>query len=293
MTATTQAVDTVVGDRRRTATRLMILGSIPVTLLAALIAFAIFGGLISVVVGLIAAVVLGGGVGVAYGSVMRAAAVPGLLRLSGARPVSDTEFPRYTNLIEGLCISSGIEEPELFVLDDEHCNVMVIGRPGQAAVVATTGLLAGLNRVELEGVLAEALMRIRTLDAHLATQAAVFICGPLLRNGPVIPGRPMWMVTPFAGLRARRLAAISGDERHLVADLAAFSITRYPPGLRDAMLKMDESGTVVTECAWGTAHLWMCDPLASAGEGTPEARLNTLFRLHPPLQHRIDLLGEL
>jgi hypothetical protein len=86
---------------------------------------------------------------------------------------------------------------------------------------------------------------------------------------------------------------VSGDDRHLLADLAAVDLTRYPPGLRDALVRMDESGTVVTECAWGSAHLWMCDPLAQVGEGTPEDRLNVLFRLHPPIQHRIDLLGEL
>ena len=142
---------------------------------------------------------------------MRAAAVPGLLRLSGARPVTDTEFPRYTNLIEGLCISSGIEEPELFVLEDDHCNVMAIGRPGQAAVVATTGLLAMLNRVELEGVLAEALMRLRTYDAHLATQAAVFVCGPLLqeRTGVSRAVRCGWSRRSRV-VRARRLAAVLG-----------------------------------------------------------------------------------
>jgi len=86
------------------------------------LAFAVFAILWSVVAGVIAAVVIGVGVGVAYGTVMRAAAVPGLLRLSGARPVTDTEFPRYTNLIEGLCISSGIAEPELFVLEGSFAD---------------------------------------------------------------------------------------------------------------------------------------------------------------------------
>ena len=132
--------------------------------------------------------------------------MPGILRVIKAEPASSDRFARYVNLIEGLCISSGIDEPELFWVDDDRINLMVVGRPGEAAMVVTSGLLEDLNRVELEGVLAEGLVRIRSYDAHLASQAATFVCGPLLQNGPVYPGRPMWMVKPFAGWRAARLA---------------------------------------------------------------------------------------
>jgi heat shock protein HtpX len=278
---------------RRSATRLAVGASLIPGIVVAVLVAVVVSLLGDVVVGVIVGVVAGAVVSGLYFSVMRAAAVPGLLRVIAAEPVTGERFARYVNLIEGLCIQSGISEPELFSVDDDRINLMVVGRPGQAAMVVTTGLLDELNRVELEGMLAEGLVRIRSYDAHLASQAATFLCGPLLRNGPVYPGRPMWMVTPFASWRAARLDKVLGPQRDMLADLDAVALTRYPPGLCDALRKVRERGSAVPECSWGAAHLWMVDPLSGVGEGTTEAHLNELFRSHPPLQHRIDLLEEL
>jgi heat shock protein HtpX len=278
---------------RRTATRVALTTSALGALALALVVGVVVWLIDDLVVGVVVGVIVGAAVGGIYFSMMRAAAVPGLLRAIQATPAPADRFPRYVNLIEGLCISSGIAEPELFWIDDERINLMVVGRPGEAAMVVTSGLLEELNRVELEGVLAEGLVRIRSYDAHLSAQAATFICGPLIRNGPVYPGRPMWMVKPFAAWRAARLRSALDDQRDMLADLDAVSLTRYPPGLCDAFKKAESRGTAVPECSWGAAHLWLLDPLSEVGSGTDEARLNELFRNHPPLRHRIDLLDEL
>jgi heat shock protein HtpX len=293
---TTATVPSQVDDaasHRRTATRIAVTASlVPAVSVAVVLAVVVW--LVSdVVVGIVAGLVVGAAIGAIYFSVMRAAAVPGLLRVIKAERAGADRFARYVNLIEGLCISSGIAEPELFFVEDDRINLMVVGRPGEAAMVVTSGLLEDLNRVELEGVLSEGLVRIRSYDAHLASQAATFLCGTLLRNGPVYPGRPMWMVKPLAGWRATRLRAALGEQRDMLADLDAVSLTRYPPGLCDAFKKADARGTAVPECSWGAAHLWILDPLSEVGPGTDEARLNELFRNHPPLRHRIDLLDEL
>jgi heat shock protein HtpX len=293
---TTATLATTVGDaaaHRRTATRIAVTSSlVPAIVVAVIVALVVW--LVSdVVIGIVAGLVVGAAIGAIYFSVMRAAAVPGLLRVMNAEPAGANRFARYVNLIEGLCISSGIAEPELFWVDDDRINLMVVGRPGEAAMVATSGLLEELNRVELEGLLAEGLVRIRSYDAHLGAQAATFVCGPLIRNGPVYPGRPMWMVKPLAGWRAGRLRAALGEQRDMLADLDAVSLTRYPPGLSDAFKKAEARGTAVPDCSWGAAHLWLLDPLSEVGQGTEEARLNELFRNHPPLRHRIDLLDEL
>ncbi len=241
--------------------------------------------LVHIVVGLIAGLVVGGAVGWWRWTAIDAAAVPTLLELIGARPATESEFPRYLNLIEGLSMSSGIPAPGLYVLDDPAANAAAFGAGSSAALVATTGLLHGVTRVELEGVLAEELARIRVGDAELAGYGALLVCGPLLHQ----PGQSPPPPTKVS--RLDRLATLLDAQRHFLADMSAGSLTRYPPGLRGAFVRMSGIGTTVSGVTWGAAHLWMCDPLpvAEGGGGAGgSARTD-----HPPIQHRIDLLAEL
>ncbi|MGD9798090.1 MAG: M48 family metalloprotease, partial [Acidimicrobiia bacterium] len=77
-----------------------------------------------------------------------------VLRVLGARPVGATEEPGLHNLTEALCAVAGLPKPGLHVVDDEALNALAVGRdPRRAALVVTTGLLASLERIELEGVL--------------------------------------------------------------------------------------------------------------------------------------------
>lgn len=218
----------------------------------------------------------------------------GVARLLPSRPAPEGEFPRYHNLVEGLAASTGAEAPELRVLDEPRPNLAVYGPPDAGVIVATTGLLNELDRVELEGVLAEALVRLRSHDADLGAHAAAFVCGPLVRNGPRRAGRPMAVVTPFAAFRARRLRRLLGAQREFLADLAAVDVTRYPPGLGAALEKMEASGTGVECATWGTAHLWLADPLMAPADGDATAvRLNEMFRLPIPIEQRASLMAEL
>lgn len=207
-------------------------------------------------------------------------AVPVLLDVLGARPATEAEFPRYLNLVDGLTITSGIKTPALYVLDDPGANAAALGAGGGAALVLTTGLLEGVGRVELEGVLAEQLSRIRILEADLASRAAVLVCGSVLRTDPAA-------ATPAQRSKVARLEGLLGDQRHFLADMSASSMTRYPPGLRDGLIRMSEGGTALRNVTLGTAHLWMCDPLPRPSSDEPATTD------HPPIQHRIDLLAEL
>jgi heat shock protein HtpX len=259
----------------------------------------ILGLLVSWPLGIIAAVVGGGVAAVLWAEPRRKSAVEVLLAVCDARPATEAEFPRYANLIESLTIAAGVEEPEMYVVDDAHANLMVLGSSEGGTLVATTGLLESLSRVELEGVLAEGLYRIRVNEAELATQAAVFLAGPVVRNGPQVSGGSLPRTASLAERRVGRLHALLPERGHMIADLSASGITRFPPGLRDGLIRMESVGTSVACATWGTAHLWMCDPFpAPSTAGTPAgdsvaARLSQSFANHPPVQHRIDLLAEL
>jgi hypothetical protein len=145
-----------------------------------------------------------------------------LARLGGSF-VEDDDVPRAANLVDGLCASMGLPLPALFLVDDLYRGALVIGRNERSAtLVLTTGLLRALDPVELEGVLAHELSHVKSGDMARGTMAAAVVLpvAPLLSGSPEI---------------VRKLA---GSGRELAADVQATSVTRYPPGLRDAIVKM-------------------------------------------------------
>jgi heat shock protein HtpX len=281
--APSEALDERAGTNRALARRVGWEASILPAVVAAVVVAAVLWWLGGVVVGIVVGVVVGAAVAVARVTTVSSRAVGQVLEAVGARPAPEDEFARFHNLIEGLSISNGVEEPGLWAVDSPGANVLAVGPPGAAAVVVTTGLLEHLDRVELEGVLAEALYRIRVHEADLGGQVAVFVCGASLRRAGTAD-------RPLPARRATRVARLLDDRRHLVADISASAMTRFPPGLRDALTQMQETGTAVTTSPAGAAHLWMCDPFPAPTSGAAAERS---VPLHPPLQHRIDLLAEL
>ena len=96
--------------------------------------------------------------------------------MSHAVPADPVQYARYHNLVEGLCIASGLPKPRLYIVDDAAPNAFSTGRnPKHAAVAVTTGLLEKMNRVELEGVLAHELSHIRNYDVLVMTLAVTMV----------------------------------------------------------------------------------------------------------------------
>ncbi|MGH9070692.1 MAG: M48 family metalloprotease [Acidimicrobiales bacterium] len=188
----------------------------------------------SVVPGLVVGLVVGGLVAAAA----RLLAVRLVMRLVGAVPAGSEAQPRTHNLLDGLCPSAGVTRPQVWVLDHQVPNAMVVAaNPARARLILTTGLLDLLNRVELEGVLAQLLMHLRSGDAVPATIA-------------VATGRA-W----FADRTSRG--------REEAADLAASSLTCYPRGLAASLERLSGELPVDGMAARLTARLWLASP------GTP------------------------
>src|SRR3989344_2632776 len=78
-----------------------------------------------------------------------------VIKMTGAKPVTNDSHPDFYNIVENLSITAGIRMPKLYIIDDPSPNAFATGRnPEHAAVAVTTGLLKILNKTELEGVLA-------------------------------------------------------------------------------------------------------------------------------------------
>jgi Zn-dependent protease with chaperone function len=160
---------------------------------------------------------------------------PRVVAAMGAVPADAVVYARLHNLTDSLCTANGLPKPAIYVIDDPARNAAAWGRdPRRAGVVATTGLLDALDRIELEGVLANELARIKTHATAPGTLA----------------------VTPFTFTTdlARRLA---GPRDDLTADQAGVALTRYPPGLLGALQKM-AAGSRRPVSGWAeTHHLWL------------------------------------
>lgn len=197
-----------------------------------------------------------------------------VLRSVGGRSPETDEFPQLDNLLHGLSLTGGVRIPQVRILDTEAMNAMLVADRDDATLVITSGLLNGLDRIELEGALANMLARRRDGSARYAT-----------------------MVTSMygnsgAGGGAKMLLLGLGDQRSVRSDLAAIDMTHYPPGLAAALEKMESVGTYIEGVPAETLHLWLAPamPIEVAMRNLDESLVLSTMQ---PLSLRRAVLEEL
>jgi heat shock protein HtpX len=262
--------------------------------------------------GTIIALVISGAM--AFASYWKADAIA--LAVSRAQPADPVQYARLHNLVEGLCIASGLPKPRVYIVIDDAPNAFATGRdPKHAAIAVTSGLLEKMNRVELEGVLAHELSHIRNYDILVSTLAVTLVGAVALltnfavralwwnggrvsrgndRNGG---GNPLALVglvfIVLAPIIGKLMQAAVSRRRETLADVSACQMTRYPPGLISALEKLRADTTVTHAASAATAHMWIEQPMSGVGDGGKMGRWNRMFNTHPPLEERIALLREL
>lgn len=97
-------------------------------------------------------------------------------RATGARALSRRENPRIYNIVENLCMSCGMEMPQINVVDDSQLNAFASGINKKSyTVTVTTGLMERLNDDELAGVIGHELSHIRNKDTRLLVVSIIFV----------------------------------------------------------------------------------------------------------------------
>jgi heat shock protein HtpX len=232
------------------------------------------------------------------------------LAISHAKPADRQQYARLYNLVEGLCIASGLPMPRLYIIEDDAPNAFSTGRnPKHAAVAVTTGLLAKMNRVELEGVLAHELSHIRNYDILVMTLTVTMVGIIALLSDFFLrflffgdrrdndSNNPLGIALAIVGFALLIFAPIIATvmqfavsrRREYLADASGAQLTRYPPGLISALEKLKDDKTSIHSASKATAHLWIEEPLdKESNKG--HTRLNHLFDTHPPLDDRIRAL---
>jgi len=240
-----------------------------------------------------------------------------VLASTRAREVTAQDQPRLHNIVEGLSIAAGIPKPKVYLVPEQAPNAFATGRdPEHSSVAVTEGLLATMNRVELEGVIGHELSHVVDRDILVGTVVATLVGAVVLiseffmrswwwggvrgRRGGDRSGGGVEAIIFAVGLVLLVLAPIIGQiirlavsrQREFLADAQGALLTRYPPGLASALRKIGAaSGIPMRSANNATAHLWLNQPSRIQGEGM--GPLEKLFSTHPPIEERIQRLEEM
>ncbi|NMC44911.1 MAG: M48 family metalloprotease, partial [candidate division Zixibacteria bacterium] len=100
-----------------------------------------------------------------------------MLGVSGAREITRDMHPQLYNVVEEMKIASGLPAmPKVYIIDSPAPNAFATGRtPDKAAIAVTAGLLARVNRDELQGVVAHEMSHILNRDVLFMTFAGVML----------------------------------------------------------------------------------------------------------------------
>jgi heat shock protein HtpX len=236
-----------------------------------------------------------------------------VLKLAGAKPANRQDnFDLYT-IVENLSITAGLPMPKIYIINDPAPNAFATGRDKEHAVVAaTTGLLAILDKNELEGVIGHELSHIGNRDMLLSTVVVILVgfvtiladvfmrnlfWGGMGRRDSDSKGGSILMIVGIvlsilAPIFAVLIQLAISRKREFLADASGALLTRYPEGLASALQKISEYSKPMARQSKAIAHLYISDPKASFGHAYRQAgkKAAGFFATHPPVEERIKAL---
>ncbi|MBI2046488.1 MAG: M48 family metallopeptidase [Parcubacteria group bacterium] len=232
-----------------------------------------------------------------------------VLKMSGARPAKRETYRELWNIVENLSITAGLPMPKLYVINDQAPNAFATGRNKEhAAVAVTSGLLAILDRTELEGVVAHELSHIGNRDILLQTVVVIlvgfvtllsdfFLRMTFFGGGSGSDNRDnrVQMIMVLLGIALAILSPIIATiiqlaisrKREFLADASGALLTRYPEGLAKALEKISKAPQELRRANHATAHLYIANPFKGRNASGFMAKL---FMTHPPSAERIAIL---
>ena len=228
-----------------------------------------------------------------------------VLSVSGAVPADPVQYRRLHDVVEALALGDGLPKPAVYVIDDPSPNAFATGvSPDRAAITATTGLLAMMNREELEGVIGHEMSHIKNYDVRLILIVSTLIgmagllASLIWRSAFFMrprgrDGEQMMLVVFAAGALLGVVAFIVGPiirlalsrRRESLADASGVELTRNPEGLLSALRKLQANDKPFVKFNHATAAMCIDDPLQHH-----ESWMHHLFDTHPPIAERIAAL---
>lgn len=225
-----------------------------------------------------------------------------VLKMYGAREVSEQESPTYYRIVKELITQAGLPMPKTYIIPTNAMNAFATGRnPHHAAVAVTEGMLNSLKREELMGVLGHELSHIRNRDILISTivatvAGAIMLLANMARWAAIFGGYggrdeenrggglAMLFLAILAPIAALIIQMAISRSREYAADKGGALMTGNPLGLASALEKLQQASMVrPMDTNSATAHLFIVNPLSGRS-------FATIFSTHPPIEERIKRL---
>lgn len=232
------------------------------------------------------------------------------LSMARAEKADENEYKELHNIVENLAITAGLPKPSVWIIPDTAPNAFATGRDAKhASIAVTSGLLAVLDRAELEGVVAHEMSHIGNNDillqsmvvvlvgfisivAHIVTRS--FFWGGMRSRDDrdsggvlVIVGIIFIIISPII---ATLIQLAISRKREFLADASGALLTRYPEGLASALQKIHDYSAPMNTANTATAHMYISSPFGSKQIGQ---KISNLFATHPPVAARIKALTDM
>ena len=226
---------------------------------------------------------------------------------TNSKPLERKENKRVYNLVENLCISTGMKMPRINIIEDNSLNAFASGINEKTYTVSLSrGIIDRLEDDELEAVIAHELTHIRNRDVRLLIISIVFVgifayitemLFRSLRFGNMGRGNKESrgiFIAIFLALIGYLLASLFrfalSRKREYLADAGAAELTRRPLSLASALRKISVDPTIEAVKRKDVAQMFIENP----GEHEEKTSFSfaNLFATHPPIEKRIMLLEQ-
>jgi len=226
---------------------------------------------------------------------------------TNSKPLERKENKRVYNLVENLCISTGMQMPKVNIIEDDSLNAFASGISEKTYTVSLSrGIIGKLEDDELEAVIAHELTHIRNRDVRLLIISIVFvgIFGFItemlfrsMRYGNIGRGKKEGggiFIALFLALFGYLLASLFrfalSRKREYLADAGSAELTRRPQALASALRKVSADPRIEAVRRKDVAQMFIENP--QEGEEKVRFSFANLFATHPPILKRIQLLEQ-
>ena len=218
-----------------------------------------------------------------------------VMSMYGAQPLPRWASPHLHGLVDVLTERAGLHRrPRLYYVASPVANAFVVGRPDDAAVAITDGLLRLLNGRQMAGVLAHELSHVRHGDTSIMNLSDVvarlaqwmawvglwscLITVPLVVASGVIRPALLSIILVVVPTIATLMQLALCRSREYDADLDAVTLTHDPEGLAQALIALD----------YNEGRIWERIMVGRSGGPDP-----LLLQTHPSTVQRVRRLRDL
>jgi heat shock protein HtpX len=220
------------------------------------------------------------------------------LKMSGAKPISESEAPRLYQIVRELCTRADLPMPRLYEIPVDQPNAFATGRnPKHSAVAVTRGIMQLLSEDELRGVLSHELAHVKHRDI-LITSVAATIGAAITYLGYMLlwfggdDESPLGIVGALAMVLLAPIAATIiqlsiSRQREYAADAGGAELTGNPESLASALLRLEEGAKAMPmQVNQAAEPLYIVKPFSGGG-------FARLFSTHPPIEDRVRRLRQM